>query len=250
MKTIIFLFTTVLFFGCTKNEQPINPQQIPQDTIPDNDFPEEATFDLDASAVPKFVRFNYIEKDSIMKVSMFRSGIGHDYSDDFESCRSMKHYFMPRGTDWSAIKIYSPVDGTVISRFDEWAGSQLHIRSKEYPAFTFRIFHVKADPSIVVGSELTAGQAIGTHISNETMSDIAVAVKTPADGPKDHSSIEKGLRLISFFQVMTDSLFNTYGTGSRNNFIIDENSRNNDPIECNGEAFSSSGTLENWVTLP
>ena len=42
------------------------------------------------------------ELDKIDKISKFRSGIGHDYWDDFENCRSMKHYFFPYDTlDWA-----------------------------------------------------------------------------------------------------------------------------------------------------
>ncbi|GAI87611.1 unnamed protein product [marine sediment metagenome] len=53
---------------------------------------------------------------------MFRSGIGHDYSNDFESCRSMNHYFNPKfngSVDWSTVQIFSPVSGTVSKIWEE-----------------------------------------------------------------------------------------------------------------------------------
>ena len=66
--------------------------------------------------VPQFVgKSNYLDLNKIDKISKFRSGMGHDYSDDFESCRSMKHYFDPNVEDYSLIDIFSPVDGIVIS---------------------------------------------------------------------------------------------------------------------------------------
>ncbi|TRZ90870.1 MAG: hypothetical protein D4R84_15485, partial [Rhodocyclaceae bacterium] len=50
--------------------------------------------DLDGLGVPKFVATNYIDISKIFQLSKFRSSAGHDYSDDLEKCRSMKHYFM------------------------------------------------------------------------------------------------------------------------------------------------------------
>jgi hypothetical protein len=249
MKTYLLLICVCIAIGCTKNSTPVNDSNNnPGDTLANNPVPDE-TFDLDLSLAPKFVRFNYIDPDSIEQISLFRSGIGHDYSDDFESCRSMKHYFMPKVQTWANVKIFSPVDGTVVRVIDEWAGSQVHIQSDEYPAFSFRIFHVNLFSSVKVGTKLAAGQQIGNHISNETMSDIAVAVHTSLDGPNDNTNREKGLRLISFFQIMTDSLFNTYGAASRNVFTISSSERDGDPLDCNGESFGSNGTIENWKTL-
>ena len=67
------------------------------------------SFDPD-DEFPKFVKVNYIELDKIARISKFRSGAGHDYSDDFESCCSMKHYYAPYDSlVWNDIKIYSPV---------------------------------------------------------------------------------------------------------------------------------------------
>ena len=59
-------------------------------------------------SIPKFVDCDYLDLDKINKISKFRSGMGHDYSDDFESCRSMKHYFNPNVEDYSLIEIFSP----------------------------------------------------------------------------------------------------------------------------------------------
>lgn len=70
------------------------------------------TYDVEANGVPRFVKTDYIELDKIRKISRFSSAARHAYSDDFETRRSMKHYFNPKGTiDWSSIKIYSPVRG-------------------------------------------------------------------------------------------------------------------------------------------
>jgi hypothetical protein len=202
-------------------------------------------WDIEANGIPQFVSSDHIELAKIDMISKFRSGVGHDYSDDFESCRSMKHYYMPfSNLDWSAVNIFSPVNGAVVSLSTESfpnSGKQVHIRSTDYPAFNFKIFHVNVTEGLSVGDSVTAGQIIGTHISDITYDDIAVSVSTPS-----------GHKLISFFSVMNNSLFQTYisrGAQSREDFIISKVVRDSDSLNCTGETFGTSGTIENWTSL-
>lgn len=192
--------------------------------------------------LPMFVNKNYIELDKIESISKFRSSAGHDYSDDFESCRSMKHYFAPYDSlDWNTIPIYSPVAGKVSRIFDEWAGTQVQIDSDEHPSFTFIIFHIDLGSPLKVGDKLTEGQLLGTHIGNQTTSDIAVGVNTT-----------KGYKLVSYFELMTDSLFAAYearGMLNRSDAIISKEERDANPLTCDGETFTSRDTLESWVYL-
>jgi len=210
----------------------------------DNDVTENGG-DNDSSdvvGIPQFVEAHYIEPESISQISKFRSGVGHNYSDDFESCRSMKHYFQPgEGIDWSTVKIFSPVNGTVSGIDQEWAGAKVQINSEEYPTIFFILFHVSLNNSLSVGDQVVAGQQIGTHIGLQTMSDIAVGMSTP-----------DGWKLISYFDVITDSLFQDYqsrGLNSRNDVIITREVRDADPLTCDGEEFTDSSNLENWVIL-
>ena len=211
-------------------------------TITDNESSVTTTYDIEKNGIPKFCDVNYIELDKIAKISKFRSGEGHDYSDDFESCRSMKHYFYPKASvDWGEINIFSPVDGTVSMIYQEWAGTQVQISSTKYPAFTFIIFHINLETPLKVGDKLYKGQLLGNHIGQQTTSDIALGVNTPT-----------GWKLISYFDVMTDSLFEKYkerGMKSRNDAIITKEERDADPISCDGETFLNNGNLENWVIL-
>lgn len=190
--------------------------------------------------IPKFVNVNYIELNKIERISKFRSSVGHDYSDDFESCRSMKHYYAPYDSlDWNTIRIYSPVAGKVSRIFDEWAGTQVQIDSDEHPSFTFIIFHIDLESPLKVGDKLAEGQLLGTHIGNQTTSDIAVGVNTT-----------KGYKLVSYFELMTDSLFAAYearGMSSCSDAIISKELRDANPLTCDGESFTSEDTLENWV---
>ena len=126
-KNLINIILILCFFssfnfinGCSDESE--NPQE------------NSDIWDIDKNSIPKFVGTEYIELAKIYRISKFRSSVGHDYSDAFEDCRSMKHYFEPRGdVDWSTIKITCPVTGSITRVDQEWAGTKLEIVSKEYP---------------------------------------------------------------------------------------------------------------------
>jgi hypothetical protein len=202
-------------------------------------------YDVESKGIPRFVGTDYIELDKIARISKFRSGEGHDYSDDFESCRSMKHYFLPKeDLDWSTVKVFAPVSGTICSLNDEGlpnSGKQVRIKSEEYPAFYFVIFHVNLSSNFVAGEIVSAGQLLGFHTGSVTSSDIAVGVFTPT-----------GNKLVSYFDVMTDTLFRNYirrGLKSRSDIIISKEERDANPLTCDEEVFTDSGTIENWMPL-
>ncbi|MEP7383432.1 MAG: hypothetical protein ABI910_17235 [Gemmatimonadota bacterium] len=201
------------------------------------------TYDLDALGVPRLVTHSYIDLDRIQRVSRFRSGIGHDYSDEVEHCRSMKHYFQPyHNTDWGTVTISAPMDGTII-RIDreQTLGVQLRIEARDVPAATVVLFHVKLDSGRVVGEQVVSGMRLGTHIGSATMSDVALELDTPS-----------GRRLVSYFDAMTDSTLAAYqarGVPSRSEWSITVGERNAFPLSCDGEAFRDEGAIPNWVEL-
>lgn len=204
---------------------------------------ERDVYDINTKGIPKFVSSDYIALDKIAQISKFRSGIGHDFSDAFESKRNMKHYYLPYpDIDWTTVPIYSPVQGTIHRLFQEWAGTQICIKSSQYPAFYFIIFHVHLESHLAVGDRVMSGQLLGYHIGQQTMSDIAVSIDTP-----------QGEKLISFFDTMMDSLFAKYqkrGIVNRSDTIISKEQRDADPLECDEEGnFIHGGHLENWVNL-
>ena len=207
--------------------------------------PEEKSdiWDIDKNGIPKFVDTEYIELGKIYRISKFRSSVGHDYSDAFEECRSMKHYFEPKSdVDWSTIKIYSPVTGKITRVDQEWAGTKLEIVSEERPAFRFSVFHIITAKEYKVDDSVISGEQLGTHAGNQTMSDIAVLVNDPT---------RQG-RMISYFDVMTDALFDAYvdrGAATREDFIISKTLRDANPLTCNGDVFTPGDQLENWFTL-
>ena len=108
------------------------------------------SYDVETNGIPKLTKSEFTELHKISTISKLRSGEGHDYSDCFESCRSMKHYFFPFETyrENNNIEIYCPIDGIIEHIEDEGYGSsvgltnkQIRIRSIEEPAFIFVIFH-------------------------------------------------------------------------------------------------------------
>jgi hypothetical protein len=221
---LILLLT--LFINCKNDKKPTAP----------------AGYDLDSMPPPRFVRVNFIDAGRMARISKFRSAIGNDYSDGFENCRSMKHYFEPRNDfDWSTLSLFSPVPGKVTKIVQEQIGSQISIQSKEYPDFEFHIFHLEPLDSLAIGTTLHEGQLIGTHADRQTASEIAVSVNTT-----------RGWRLISYFDVITDSLFQSYGVcgvSTSREFVIDKEARDADPLTCDGGAFTTNGHLDNWTTM-
>jgi hypothetical protein len=225
---LLIFALTVIVTGCSKK----NIEQKPSDI-----------WDIDKSGIPRFIETNYIELNKIYRISKFRSSVGHDYSDAFEHCRSMKHYFEPRSdVDWSIIKIFSPVTGAITKVDVEWAGTKIEIVSDDYPAFRFSIFHINTLVQYNVGDKVVSGEQLGTHIGSQTMSDISVIVNDPT----------KQGRMISYFEVITDAIFNEYstsGVSNREDMIISKTTRDANPLSCSGETFITQDTLENWVIL-
>ena len=208
-------------------------------------IPSIETYDVTALGIPRFVESNHVELARIERISRFRSGVGHDYSDAFETCRSMKHYFQPSNTvDWATLKIWSPVTGTIMSVDPErlpGGGVQIRIQARDFAAFQLMLFHVRTNAFLSAGDAVRAGQLLGTHAGSQTLSDIAVGVNTP-----------QGWKLLSLFDVMTDAAFASYqarGVATRSDLIISQASRDNDALSCPGDRFAGPGKLTNWVTL-
>jgi hypothetical protein len=215
-------------------------------------------YDVDQNGVPRFAERDFTELHKISEISRLRSSVGHDYSDCFEACRSMKHYYnaFQSYRENQNLRVFSPIDGVVVSIEDERHGSnvgltnkQVRIRSASHPAFTFVLFHVDLISSdIAVGNPVQAGELLGhAHLYypdlDETAPgfDIAVWASTPS-----------GQRYVSYCETMTDTLFSQYaarGVSSRAALVINQAERDADSLTCDGETFLTFGTIENWVIL-
>ncbi|HEX9252264.1 MAG TPA: hypothetical protein VF870_08475, partial [Ignavibacteriaceae bacterium] len=186
IRIISILMILLCITGCSKKNETTTPDYI---------------WDIDKNGIPEFVKTNYIELARIYRISKYRSSVGHDYSDASEQCRSLKHYFEPKAdVDWTTIKIYAPVKGTITRAEQEWAGIKLEIESEEFPAFRFSIFHINTSKQYNINDKVVEGELLGTHFGSQTYSDISVIVNDPA----------KLGRMVSFFDVMTDALFKEF----------------------------------------
>lgn len=210
--------------------------------------PKDQGYDIDAHGIPKLVNSVYLDLTQtgaggaplINRISKFRSSAGHDYSDSYECCRSMKHYFVG---PTSATRIYAPVTGVVAWR-DASGGADINIASDEQPAFVFTVMHPVLDRTFIVGEHLTEGEPIGYHVDDFTWSDIVVSVddgkgiaKTCGEGPSG--------RLVSYFDTMTDEAFQVFvdrGVATRAKLIISRDERDTDPPVCVGSSFDGSWT--------
>jgi hypothetical protein len=216
------------------------------------------TYDISLLGIPKFAERDFTQLSKIGKISKFRSGVGHDFSDGFESCRSMKHYYSVFESYRlnNTVEIYSPVAGDIVSISNDGHGAsiglnnkQVQIRPDKQPAFTIRIFHCDlASSAIAMGKKVKPGELLGyARLYYDDLAeyadsfDIAVIVHTPS-----------GMRLISYFETLEDVVFDAYvarGAAWRQDFIITKEARDADPLQCNGQTFVDGGHLENWVNL-
>ncbi len=208
--------------------------------------------DLD-DETPRFVTHEFTQLYKIETISKFRSGAGHDFSDDSESCRSMKHYYAPypEYID-NDIEVYSPVDGEIVELWmenpeEDITDYQVHIKSEEYPAFTIRLFHIIID-DLKVGDKVEAGEHLGYAFMSRLLDDqvahdfdIAVYVRP-----------QEGRRYVHYFHILTDQVFQAYidrGATSRNQFAITKEYRDANPLSCDGEWFTEPSVDDDWVQL-
>ena len=206
---------------------------------------------IDENDLPRFIQSDFIDLDKIYSISKFRSGSGHDFSDNTETCRSMKHYFNTQSTSEGeeernenngfpkpptqskAIDIFSPVDGKIVKIEEDQTsvGKQVYIVPDKATNFKVRLFHIYLLPGIDKGSKIKAGQKIG-EIGIYQNTDIAVEIRTGMSR-----------KFASYFQVMPDEVFAKYqarGVKSRDQFIFTKEKRDANPLSCNGELFTKN----------
>ena len=62
--------------------------------------------------LPRFITASHIDISDVERISRFRSNAGHDYSDSFETCCSMKHYF--RTINYYEMRFTQPIYSAVV----------------------------------------------------------------------------------------------------------------------------------------
>lgn len=202
-----------------------------------------------AESLIQFIQADFVDLSYIYSISKFRSGSGHDFSGNGETCRSMKHYFNVQWTEEGererqennglpkppslgrGIAIYSPVDGEIVSVEEEQTpiGKQVYIRPDSAPKYTVRLFHIYLLSGFEKGRKVKAGEKIG-EIGLHQNTDIAIT-----RGSKWSEE------LVSYFEVMPDSIFAKYeerGLKERGQLIISREERDKNPLQCSGEQFA------------
>lgn len=181
--------------------------------------------------VPKIITSNFIDLDRVYEISKYRSGAGHDYASDGETCRSMKHYFnhgtygvrtKPTASEPN-INIYAPFNGIMLGGTKEHVGTQVQIVSIRNPLYDVRFFHIDIEPSLHFGSYVRSGQKIGI-IGPRDGTD--VSLESSGTGPGQHTA--------SVFLGMTDEAFAPYAKMGfiREDFIISKEYRDAHPFAC------------------
>lgn len=209
----------------------------------------------DSDVIPRFASNFHLAFEHVERISRFRAGLGHDYSDSYERCRTMKHYVCPlpcpgsgapppavTPPPWTELEVRSPITGTVERLEQEQSyGIQVVLEPAGHPDFRVKLFHVAPASDLEPGSAISAGQVLGTHATTQTMSDIAV---------EQYRS--DGFRLISFFETLDDDAFAAlalYGITDRATLQIPADERDAAPLECEGEQYMTDDPLEHWVPL-
>jgi hypothetical protein len=227
------------------------------DVITSKPKPLEALAECDVfgdpgEAPPKFVAHNHVDTEVIQQISKFRSHAGHDYSDSYENCSSMKHYFyFNGGQSKTEYVIYSPITGTVTAVMpdgigpDSNAGFVVWISSEGSPSYYLKIFHMEPKDGLVAGSKVVAGDVIGNAISINETNDVAV-----------HQYTAEGERYVSVFEVMNDEAFAPWkarGIDARDGTRIMTSFRADNPLACEGVFFvertADFGDPVVWIML-
>ena len=229
---------------------------------------------FDPSNPLKIAKFNFTEIEKFSKISKIRSGVGHNYTpstDEYDptnkNCKSMKHYLIPVGVPnssdlyaktphtfkWMSIKYFSPVDGYIIGvSYKEnpyGTESNFKIVSKNNPGYYFGYFHVALLDGLKEGSEVKAGQQIGTFGDENTWGEIAVEVQVK--NGKTYAP--------SFLEVSSEEVFKQFknkGVNSFSDVIITREYRDANPLACDntdagwfigsGRSGVSDRNFERW----
>jgi hypothetical protein len=219
--------------------------------------------DTDYNHPPQFVTADFVDLSKIDTVSKYRSGVGHDYSGNGETCRSMRHYFgsvssaagkfkngndklkalMPEPDPSTAVNIYSPTDGWISSISGEGTpvGKQMEIVADNGQGWHIRIDHVFPIEGIHILSRVKAGQLIGLIHDGQAV-DMTVLYNYRGQ-----------MRLTSYFWVMTDEVFANYqarGIKSRDEFIIPKEVIDANPWKCLSNRKDTPDFAEDYSGTP
>ena len=219
--------------------------------------------------IEKISTSNVISTAQLKDISLFRSSAGHDASDDFESCRSMKHYLEPIEKENSINLIYAPISGTLVSLSGEEGGGfvddqktnqRIGIKSSSNPAYEIILYHVDVleDLDLVLGQTIVGGQTLGHGRLVRVNSDDPEGSVADASNDFDISvsvGTTSGVANVSYFSIASDTVFEEYmdwnsKITSRESLMISKASRDEYALSCDGEQFTNANEdpLPRWIS--
>lgn len=203
---------------------------------------------------PPVAEHDFIELGKVERISRFRSGVGGDRSDDFESCRNMTNrYGIAPEFETGSVEIFSPIDGAIetVTPLDggepDLTGNAVTIRSDAHPALRFEI-----RPVDLLSNEFRVGQQVksGMQIGHLGVAENGGAAATAVIAVE--AETEEGTRLLPYSRFWAYNVLENYqllGVESAESLIIEREDRDADPLECVDGEFADGGNLDNWVML-
>lgn len=213
-------------------------------TPPHTPKPTAQTIPRPTPQPARYLTAHSLDPAAVARISRFRSGAGHDFSDDAETCRSMKHYLVPRdGIAAADLVIRAPAAGVIDGLDPEWAGIKVTLAPDAAPDERVVIFHVATRAGLAIGDRVAPGDVLGHHATLETWSD--VAIEDRAHG---------GYRLVSAFERLSDALWAEWqarGITDRAALIIPRAERDARPLACAAPhgPFDAPDGPGDWVVL-
>lgn len=212
-----------------------------QPAAADSDIPEPPS-------PPPFLVGHAVAPAALARISLFRSAVGHDFSDGVEDCRSMKHYLQLLGSGsgddafpaWTQIPVHAPFEGRVETLVPEERGQQVWLRPQAAPDYRVGIFHLAPLPALAAGDPVWPGLLLGHPAGHDTYLDLVLEWSPPGGGR----------RLLSYFQALDPGLwedFRAQGIASPADLLIERSVRDASPLRCRGESFEASGPSETAI---
>jgi len=201
-----------------------------------------------SSDLPKFITHSHMDPTKVIRISKFRSTIGHPYTsppcdpDKYIKCQSEKHYFDFYTPGKPLPDVTAPCTGTISTIREEDMGTQVWITPDNFPDYQVGLFHIR-NFTKKPNDRVAAGEKLGTHYTSDTYSDLAVA------GPN--------WVLTSAFLHMTNDLLKQFGIlYPEDTMVISQEDRDKNPSPCEKnpspcrDQMPLVTTPKNWFTVP
>lgn len=210
------------------------------------------------SSSPPQITTNFIDLNTVEKISKYRSCQGHIVipQDESETMRNMKHYVVlkPQYYGGNKVAVYAPISGDVSVRSETEKGLEGEVwLGQRGSDWQVSIQHLVISQDIRDKQKVTAGQTLG-YVANRGI-DIVYGIGAKTEKVIDGYA-SPYLALDSIFNHMADEVFDKYrarGIETRDSLVYSKDFRDQNP--CKYREGSNEGGLndaqhpEDWVML-